>query len=197
MACSVEGCNRPIKQIGMCGMHAQRKYRGADLLAPPKYRRGATKRTCKVEKCTNLSDSALGLGVCATHRNIFYRTGDFSRSKRPPGTILTCTISDCQRSYRSSGLCNSHLTRARSYNMSALQLEQFYGDRSCDICGTVTVELHVDHDHLCCPGGKTCGKCVRGKLCAGCNIGLGAFRDNAASLVKAAAYIQRLPHLIN
>jgi len=64
----------------------------------------------------------------------------------------------------------------------------------CAICGTDkpgnrALLLNVDHDHACCPGHKSCGKCVRGLLCARCNVGLGAFSDNPDRMVAAAAYL--------
>lgn len=50
--------------------------------------------------------------------------------------------------------------------------------------------LAVDHDHSCCPTAKkSCGKCVRGLLCARCNRGIGYFDDDSAMLKRAAAYI--------
>jgi hypothetical protein len=52
--------------------------------------------------------------------------------------------------------------------------------------------LSIDHDHGCCPGNKTsCGECVRGLLCYGCNNGLGAFKDNPSRLQSAADYLAR------
>lgn len=50
---------------------------------------------------------------------------------------------------------------------------------SCAICGSKRKigahKLCVDHDHHCCPDKRSCGKCVRGLLCKGCNIVLGRF----------------------
>lgn len=51
--------------------------------------------------------------------------------------------------------------------------------------------LAVDHDHECCPGQHSCGKCVRGFLCDQCNTGVGMFRDSPAFLHNAAEYIKR------
>lgn len=69
----------------------------------------------------------------------------------------------------------------------------------CAICHTWESggrDWCVDHDHECCPGKKSCGKCVRGVLCFGCNIGLGGFKDSPELLVRASEYLnvsRRLP----
>jgi hypothetical protein len=51
--------------------------------------------------------------------------------------------------------------------------------------------LHVDHDHSCCPGRTSCGKCVRGLLCAGHNAALGLLGDNEAGVASALDYLKR------
>ncbi|AEV52078.1 recombination endonuclease [Rhodococcus phage REQ1] len=49
--------------------------------------------------------------------------------------------------------------------------------------------LAVDHNHNCCPGKKTCGKCLRGLLCHECNMALGKVRDSKQLLHKAIGYL--------
>lgn len=53
-----------------------------------------------------------------------------------------------------------------------------------------TDRFHVDHDHRCCPGPRSCGNCTRGLLCHACNTALGNFRDDPEVLDRAAAYIR-------
>lgn len=68
----------------------------------------------------------------------------------------------------------------------------------CGICGCSETEsiakdrfgLVVDHDHSCCPGAKSCGKCVRGILCKPCNTGIGYFKDAPERLEEAARYLR-------
>jgi len=48
----------------------------------------------------------------------------------------------------------------------------------------------VDHDHSCCPGEKSCGKCIRGLLCGPCNRVLGQANDNIGILRRLADYVE-------
>jgi hypothetical protein len=48
----------------------------------------------------------------------------------------------------------------------------------------------VDHDHNCCPGERSCGKCVRGLLCKACNSTLGLAKDNTTTLRNLITYIE-------
>src|ERR1035437_134914 len=55
-------------------------------------------------------------------------------------------------------------------NYNQMFIEQ---EGKCKVCtrhqSEFKIALAVDHDHKCCPGKKSCGKCVRGILCDDCN----------------------------
>ena len=62
----------------------------------------------------------------------------------------------------------------------------------CKICGEPEKHkkrLSVDHDHACCSGSKSCGKCIRGLLCSDCNRALGSVKDNIKILQTMIEYI--------
>lgn len=48
----------------------------------------------------------------------------------------------------------------------------------------------VDHDHGCCPGKTSCGKCVRGFLCTICNVFLGRIGDSIQILINLVDYLR-------
>lgn len=51
--------------------------------------------------------------------------------------------------------------------------------------------LAVDHDHSCCPGERSCGKCVRALLHVECNAAIGLVKEDPAILHALAAYLIR------
>lgn len=49
--------------------------------------------------------------------------------------------------------------------------------------------LSVDHDHSCCSGIGSCGKCIRGLLCSRCNRTLGMVNDDIDILNAMIKYL--------
>lgn len=66
----------------------------------------------------------------------------------------------------------------------------------CYICQRATGAskfLSVDHDHACCPGPVSCGKCVRGLLCSVDNSMLGHARDSVVFFQRSINYLTDPP----
>ncbi len=62
----------------------------------------------------------------------------------------------------------------------------------CAICrSALTGTPHIDHDHSCCAGVVSCGRCIRGLLCASCNHMLGKAHDQPDVLEAGAEYLRR------
>lgn len=91
---------------------------------------------------------------------------------------------------------NRHRDRCRNFGITpedyARMLEAQGG--GCAICGATAEDngrrLAIDHDHTCCPGDRSCGKCVRGILCSTCNIAVGYF-EKEETRMKCQAYVER------
>ena len=61
-------------------------------------------------------------------------------------------------------------------------------DGKCYTC-KVNKATNIDHDHSCCPGNRSCGKCVRGILCTQCNTALGLLKDSKEVLQNLIKYL--------
>jgi hypothetical protein len=78
------------------------------------------------------------------------------------------------------------------YNLSDIDYDTMVINQEgvCKICQKKDIfDLAVDHDHNCCKGRNSCGKCVRGLLCNRCNMALGAFDDDITKILKALDYL--------
>jgi hypothetical protein len=92
--------------------------------------------------------------------------------------------------------------RAHLRRMADMTLEQYDAMAAaqgggCAICkGAPTgrwKRFFIDHDHSCCPGKTSCGKCVRGLICHHCNTGIGHLKDSADLCRAAAQYLEPKP----
>lgn len=155
-------------------------------------------RVCDVTGC---GDAHLAKGFCRMHydRLRFGSEMDHARRKRrpvgsrnsgSPWLGRSCTIPDCSRIAHINWMCNKHYVRAQIYRLTCIQLSAIL-QMPCQICGDNPESKHVDHDHSCCPGQQSCGLCIRGVLCGGCNRGIGFFSDSPDRLRAAALYLER------
>ena len=88
-------------------------------------------------------------------------------------------------------------TRKYNYAKHGITIEKWESLLSeqngcCASCGkenTNERNLHIDHDHSCCPGTYSCGNCIRGLLCSQCNTALGLLEDKVDRVMNLAAYL--------
>ena len=98
--------------------------------------------------------------------------------------------------YRERHRLNRHKRNITNYNITledyALILKEQNG--CCKGClkhhSEFKTRLSVDHDHKCCSGGVSCGKCIRGIFCFKCNL---IMRDDidSATLRRLADTIEQ------
>lgn len=88
---------------------------------------------------------------------------------------------------RKETMRRSHLLRTFGLTIEQYDAMAEAQGHVCAICHEPETKLHpvskepirlaVDHDHSCCPGVTSCGKCVRKLLCARCNQVVGHIED--------------------
>ena len=159
-------------------------------------------RICDMDECER---TYFANGMCRWH---------FNRSKRRVANIKPCDICgkvitnvgnrrycspECGTTARAeqSNQWRRDRPEFRSRESSRQRLkrhginpDEFVMPTHCDICGRDGETLAVDHDHECCSGKYSCGRCIRGFLCNNCNNGLGRFRDDPALLESAIKYLR-------
>lgn len=134
---------------------------------------------------------------CSTCREMKPPSSFYVRSDRPRGRKASCKACSAPstkqvRQWRESNPEKAALGRKRErvqiYKLSVEEYDEMLErqDGVCAICLTDEPggqgAWHIDHNH-------ETGK-VRGLLCTRCNLGLGYFRDNQASLKRAMAYLE-------
>ena len=88
----------------------------------------------------------------------------------------------------------------RFYGFTPEQYERLFAEQGgvCAICkrkphalDSRRKRLCIDHNHACCSGVKTCGKCVRGLICGVCNSTIGFVNDSIECLQSAIDYLKK------
>lgn len=168
--CEVTGCDRKHFGGGLCNAHYQRKRRGKSLDTPLRFNRpnGQT----EIRKAGKKHCPSCDRWLDETHYSAHAKTRD----------KLQVNCHECVNASRVLAL----------YGLSGAGIAEKLKeqDHKCPICSVGLEKWVVDHDHSCCPGPQSCGRCVRGLLCRTCNLGLGSFRDNPTALQRAIDYLK-------
>lgn len=120
------------------------------------------------------------------------------RTKRPaPHPGPRCT-SHHKEELRRRRLANAARRVQTTYGIGEEQYQELLASQGgrCAGCRRATgasKRLAVDHDHSCCPGPKSCGRCVRGLVCSTCNDVLAHFRDDPYAFERMASYLRDWP----
>lgn len=168
--CQFSGCvNTKNLRLGYCRGHRSQQLRGEELRPLRK------------------------IGVGTTHVNgekwcpscsVYKKTSEFGPNKRMADNLNR----ECKKCVRVGYLKTNFGIDADFYDeLLVRQGGTCFCGRELEDNGRM---LAVDHDRNCCPDRKSCGKCVRGILCANHNLALGLFNDDPKLLRRAASYLE-------
>lgn len=152
--------------------------------------------TCKISKDSSefykrsLSKDGLSYvcKLCDDKRAKTYREESYNKERLAKGSRKWRT--DNKDHVKENKLLYSFKMTLAQYN--DLLKAQDYKCANCPKhASELTRALAVDHDRTCCPGRRSCGKCVRGLLCDSCNRGLGLLQDNIDVLEASIKYLKK------
>lgn len=193
--CTMDGCAAPLYARGWCKDHyryhwqfEQRVARAVARGVPARRLLDPSLKTCPT--CTGqfpltyyppskVQSQSWGCHPCAQTRLKAERAADPQR------------FADYRlNAYRNrGGRYRAHKTTKVA--MAALLAEQ---GGLCPVCADPidladTRKTAIDHDHSCCPGTYSCGKCIRGILHHRCNVLVGHMELNLDHIERALRYI--------
>ena len=145
-------------------------------------------RTCRNDRQRRRRNTGIGQGGVNAAKTHCPRGHEYT----PENTRLS---SDGRRSCRLCAKSNAAVQNLKRFSLTVEQFEAMMAEQNnaCAICGRSFFDVtpHVDHDHWCCDGPYSCGKCVRSILCHNCNPMLGHAEDDPSRLRAAADYLDR------
>ena len=183
--CSIVGCGKEKHAKTLCHNHyreIRRRAAGvkAQAIRPDK---------CIVKTCNKKHYS---MNYCGSHYARLQSDAGI-RAEIPVKSLIygkeNCDVVFCKNKHKARGLCSTHDATKRTYGLTSEELVERLS-RPCEVCG-VKDNLTIDHDHTCCPGRTSCGKCVRGTVCQHCNRSMGQAKDSIEILRSLADYLER------
>lgn len=168
LVCSIGNCNKPFWAKTWCNSHYRQWHRQGDPLMRTRFLR--TKNTSNLCTFCKIIKPALQFPL-RQNGNRYSWCKSCSRSYRLK-FYYKLTIEDFQK-------------LLKKQNNKCAGCKQEFTDSKHN-----NGKWNIDHDHICCLGEKSCGKCVRGILCPSCNRTIGNAKDNPTTLRHLANYLE-------
>ena len=186
--CSVLGCDNPYHTSivhGMCSMHRRRFLKT-----------GSTEPRSGNTHTHQFTPGDTEKWCCAC--GMFKGLGGFTTNLGSLSGVYTY-CRECTKAKRDKTKDKRYAAHVlKKYNLTQDQYQEILESQG-GVCGNPGCgtnqsggqgRWHIDHDHACCSGTWSCGRCVRGLLCNSCNVGLGMFGDNTTRLEGAVQYLR-------
>jgi len=187
-------CGRPVycKRDRWCGAHYKRWREGTKMDRPFNPKRGIFRRSSEEVRFRDRQ----GKKLCCTCKQFLLEDEFAPLDKSADGLQHQCQL--CINLYRyglnrngiealmmsQDGCCANPNCRV------ILQIRS--GGRDQPRRNKNVSVACVDHDHNCCPGASSCGKCVRGLLCWHCNAAAGLLGDAPDKISGLAEYLTNM-----
>lgn len=194
--CLEDDCSEPVESLGRCRYHyhAARYEDGRGQSVARKNRKlrnpdgSRTPLPCQFEGCVN---NEFNPGLCAGH----YYQSLRGEELRPLRERFECPVPGCAGSFNDklsrSRCCGRCAGRMKRFSLSLEELIALFTPLVCSNPGCDSAELlRIDHDHSCCPEKGSCGECVRGLLCNGCNTSLGSLHEDPRRIRGLVNYLE-------
>jgi len=171
--CSVNGCNDPVfvdyPSEGLCRTHRWRLRNGRPMDVP-KRAKSVVGMVCAEPGC---QEPVWARGKCNSHNR-------YDWAKRNP---------ERHRKNKRNGVLRRHHTDEDWFDSTLIGQDFRCANPACRSAEPGgRGEWHIDHDHRCCPGTFSCGRCLLGLLCHKCNFGSGYFDDDPEKLIVVEHY---------
>jgi hypothetical protein len=122
---------------------------------------------------------------CKTQRMVLHDT------RKQDGLCIGCGQVPPELGRLSCAPCLEQALQKNRKHLYGLTQEQYLKklisqNWACDICHDPFDEdsgPYIDHDHECCPGIRSCGKCLRSFLCRTCNTQVGGVESALAHVL--------------
>lgn len=138
---------------------------------------------CAYESCTNKKARGSGNRYCVLHK---------TKENRRIEVLVDCPVCNMSArttsSHRYSAICTACRQEAKKlvanatrHNVELATVVRWIAQPRCQLCSQRFYlgssgsgqSYVIDHDHACCKGDYSCGRCVRGLVCNQCNLSLG------------------------